>query len=648
MSTNSVKTIPTFIRCTVFQAIGFAVLVGFFLSFTYTFLYHYQQKILHVHDLGELLANSASTPDGANLVARQVSLLLDDDATLQSILFYSTEQPVSDPNQTDLELISNDWYNALFTDVVSFNYPVTSRYLSGRSIQRANSVQQLGHPSSSSEINIEQSVDQFAARNTLVGYINITLDIHKLRWQWIYINLLSWFATICLPIFIGWFLLRKLNQPSKDIAELAKVCEVVIDRPELEHLPVIQQKFYFQELLKIKKTLVVLFDRLQAAQQDYQALTDFEQQLHNKDLSLDIQRSNFQGMITHELKTSLNAISGGLQLLDNQYLNDEQKDTLAIIRKGSQHLEFTLEQIIQLNKIEKGQVAVSLDEFNPLQMIADLFGEFEPAAKKKGLELVSRVHHTGYTLEGDSTKIKQVLTALINNAIKFTQKGQVIIESQLTHLNESMRWQVHIIDTGIGIDDIHIEDIFTPFFQVDSSQTREHEGVGVGLSVIKHIAQLIGASIEVSSHLGVGSQFTVTIPLRQRYQAQQQSFLQGIDIIYYHYDETGFEVEMLQRFGANVICHQHAQLVLDYLADKKVTMVMCAEEVPSEEVRRLAIRIREHEITDRVLLIYWYPPDEERYLDDFEPGLKAAGVDYCHSATRDSKVFKGLLNRWLY
>lgn len=121
--------------------------------------------------------------------------------------------------------------------------------------------------------------------------------------------------------------------------------------------------------------------------------------------------------------------------------------------------------------------------------------------KKKGLELVSRVHHTGYTLEGDTTKIQQILNTLINNAIKFTENGQVVIESQLTHLNESMRWQVHIIDTGIGIEDVHFEDIFLPFFQVDSSQTREYEGIGVGLPVIKQIAQLIGASIEVSSDL---------------------------------------------------------------------------------------------------------------------------------------------------
>ena len=645
MKKKPVKTIPNLIRRTVVQAIFFAALAGFLLSFFYTFLYHYRQKVLHIDQLGEMLAKSASTPDGANLVARQVSLLLDDDIALDSILFYSTDQPISENNNAETNRHYNDWYNAIFKDTISFNYPVTSRYLSGSSIQRAGSVQQLNTTASANEIEpAAPSLD----RITLVGYINITLDIQALRWQWIYVNLLSWIATVSVPILIGWFLLRRLNRPSRDLAEIVKVCDTVIDDAELEHLPVIQQKFYFQELLKIKRTLVVLYDRLQAAQQDYQALSDFEQQLHNKDLSLDMQRSNFQSMITHELKTSLNAISGGLQLMDSHYFNEEQKDTLAIIRKGSQQLELTIDQIIQLNKIEKGQIAVSIGEFNPLQMIADLLLEFEPTAKEKGLDLVSRVHHTGYTLEGDATKIKQILSTILHNAIKFTSAGEVIIESQLTHLNESLRWQIDIIDTGIGIDEMYIEDIFMPFFQIDSSQTREHEGVGIGLSVVKQIAQLVGASIEVNSDLGVGSQFTVTIPLRKRYQTQKQDLLQGVTVIYYHHEDSGFFVDMLQRFGATVVCYQHTQLILEHLTDEQATMVMFAEDIAPKEIRWLAKRIRERETTYRPLLIYWYPPEKVRYLDDFEPGLKAAGVDYCQSATRDSKVLYGLFSKWLY
>lgn len=649
MSTSSLRNIPTIIRRSVLQAIIVAVLAGFLLSFVYAFVYNYQQKRLHVQQLGELLANSASIPDGANLVARQVSTLLDNDSTLQSILFYSTDDPIDSLSQDDIDRMSNNWYNALFADSVSFNYPVTSRYLTGSSIQRANSSQQLPSPSFVETEDATTSTTHMAARNTLVGYINITLDIDKLRWHWIRINLLSWFTTIILGIFIVWFILRKLNWPTKDIIELAKVCEAAANNPDLEQLPTIQQRFGFQELIRIKKAFIILFDRLKAAQQDYQALADFEQQLHNKDLSLDIQRSNFQSMITHELKTSLNAITGGLQLLDNQYLNDEQKDTLAIIHKGSHHLELTLEQIIQLNRIEKGQMVVSLSEFNPLQMIADLIEEFEPAAKQKGLELISRVQHVEYTLEGDASKIEQILVTLIDNAIKFTHTGQVIIDSQLTHFNESVRWQVKVIDTGIGIDASYLEDIFTPFFQVDSSGTREHEGVGIGLSVIKQIGQLLGAAIEVDSKIGVGSKFLVTMPLRYRHRTQHQNLLKGVDIVYYHHDEMGLMVKTLQRLGANVGSQRNEQSMMDYIANEntKVNMIMFAEEVLPEQVVHLAKRIREQETTERALLIYWYPLDKERYIDNFEYDLKAAGVDYCHSTVHEIKVLTRLLKKWL-
>lgn len=654
MSISSLRNISTIIRRSVLQAIIVAVLAGFLLSFVYAFVYSYQQKRLHVQQLGEMLANSASIPDGANLVARQVSMLLDNDPTLQSILFYSTDDPIDSMSQDDINSMSNDWHSALFADTVSFNYPVTSRYLTGSSIQRANSSQQLSSTSSIEAENIETenttaSTTQLASRNALVGYINITLDIDKMRWNWIRINLLSWFATIILGIFIVWYILRKLNWPTKDIIELAKVCDAVANNPDLEQLPTIQQRFGFQELIRIKKSFIILFDRLKAAQQDYQALADFEQQLHNKDLSLDMQRSNFQNMITHELKTSLNAITGGLQLLDNQYLNEEQKDTLAIIHKGSHHLELTLEQIIQLNRIEKGQMVVSLSEFNPLQMIADLIEEFEPAAKQKDLELVSRVHHVEYTLEGDASKIQQILITLIDNAIKFTHTGQVIIDSQLTHFNESVRWEVKVIDTGIGIDASYLEDIFTPFFQVDSSDTREHEGVGIGLSVIKQIGQLLGAAIEVNSELGVGSKFTVTMPLRYRSREQEQRFLQGLDVVYYHHDEVGLIVKTLQRLGANVDSQRNEQSIIDHIANEnvKVDTIMFAEEVLPEQVAHLAKRIREQETTCRALLVYWYSPHKERHLDSFEYGLKAAGVDYCHSAVNETKVLSNLLKEWL-
>lgn len=647
MSQSPIRTMPKTIRRTVIQAITVGTLSTFMMSFVYGFVYYYQQKHLHLEQLSALLANSASTPNGANLVARQVTTLLDDDPTLQSIVFYSTDQPIVNLDEATTDVVRSDWYNALFAETISFNQAVTSRYLDGSSIQRANSSQQLNDTSLTNNIETPFSAGQFSARNTLVGYINITLDINKLRWQWIFINLLPWFATVILTILIVWFILRKLYWPNKDVIELAKVCEVATNNPQLEQLPAIQQYFDFQELIGIKKAFIILFDRLQQAKKSYEALAVFEQQLHTKDLSLNLQRHNFQGMITHELKTSLNAIVGGLQLLDNQSLNIEQKDALAIVRKGSQQLVLTLEQIIQLNKIEKGQVSINLSEFNPLQLIADLLAEYEPIAQQKGLELTSHIHHIDYILEGDPVKIKQILSLLLDNAIKFTPSGQVTIKSQLTHFHESNRWQISVKDTGIGIADNHIDDIFSSFFQVDSSQTREYEGTGIGLPVVKQMAQLIGASIEVDSTPGVGSQFTLIIPLRNQDQVRQKHVLAGLVIVYYYSHEIGFLVNELKRLGAAVTCLQHDQSVIEQISTIKMDMVMFAEDVLPDQAVTLARRIREHETDHRALLIYWYPQHQTHYSDSIEHGLKAAGIDYCHSAIHDHKALSEQLKDWL-
>ena len=433
MHINSVKTLPSLIWNSVLQGIGVAVLIAFLLSFVYDYVYYYQQQRLHVQQLAELLASSASTADGANLVANQVSLLLADETSIQNIVFYSTDHPISIINQENIEQSSDDWYNALFAHTISFNRAVTSYYAVGDEAQVNSQDAQRSslwkNKIANNVSNASTTLKQSSAPNVLVGYINITLNIDKLRMQWLRKTILFWLVTLVSGVLIIAFIFRKLLRSSKDLKELATTCELVINNPNLEQLPVIQQRFEFRELMHIKQSFMVLFERSRELREHSRALGDLEQRLHQKDKSLEAQRYNFQSMITHELKTSLNAISGGLQLLDAQHLSYDQQDTLAIISKGSQHLQLTLEQIIQLNKIEKGQVTVTLYEFSPLQMIADLLAKFDPIAQKKGIELISHIHHIDYTLEGDANKIQQILTALIDNAIKFTQQGQVTIES---------------------------------------------------------------------------------------------------------------------------------------------------------------------------------------------------------------------------
>lgn len=646
MRINSVKTLLNLIWNSVLQGIGVAVLIAFLLSFVYGYVYYYQQQCLHVQQLAELLASSASTVDGASLVAKQVSVLLTDEASIQNIVFYSTDHPIDNISQADIERTGADWYNALFADTVSFNRAVTSHYALDKTPVNSFNAQISSLNSSNTALDASASKEQSTATNALVGYINITLDVDKLRTQWLRKTILLWLLTLVLGVLIIAFIFRKLLRSSKDITELATTCELVINRPDLEQLPVIQQRFEFRELMQIKQSFIVLFERSRALQEQYKALGDLEQRLHQKDKSLETHRHNFQSMITHELKTSLNAISGGLQLLDSQHLSYDQQDILAIISKGSQHLELTLEQIIQLNKIEKNQVTVHLCEFSPLQLIADLLAKFESIAQKKGLALISHIHHIDYTLEGDANKIQQILTALLDNAIKFTHQGQITIESRLTHFNDSMRWQLKVIDTGIGIDNSNIDKIFMPFFQVDSSQTRQYEGAGIGLPIVKRMLQLLAATIEVRSSIGEGSQFSLTIALRNKYKSGQQSSLEGLTIIYCHADENDFLAKELERFGAAVTFQSIEQLSIAQVATAKFDMLMFAEDILPEKVAQLAQLVRDYETKHRTLLIYWYPMYRARERYKFEHELKIAGIDYYHGVPETPERLIEVLKKW--
>lgn len=628
MNTPQRLAFPVLLRRYILQTAILTVLTAYLVVCAYELVHNYQNKRQSIQQLATILTNRASAENETNTILKQVNHLLDADPNIQSIVFYSNHSPLTNIDQNSTDEAGQDWRHALFSQTISFNYAVTKP-----------------------DFDISYSKDRSSTTpdndNTLIGYINITLDLNKLRMEWLRHHLLLWLIVLTVSLLFAFLALYRLKNATNDVGTLAKVCDSVLDNYPLKQLVIMQKPSAIAELNSIRLALNHLFSRLHTAESQLSDLADFEEQLRNKSLSLDIQRSNFQGMITHELKTSLNAISGSLQLLNPQTLNEEQKDILAIIRQGSEHLDHTLEQIIQLNKIEKGQVGISITEFNPLQLLSDLLADFEFSARQKGLELISRVQHTDHTVEGDSEKIKQILSTLIDNAIKFTMTGQVIIESQLDYFSNSIRWQIKVIDTGVGIEAKYIDDIFSPFFQVDPSHTREYAGLGVGLSLIKQIAQLMETSISVKSEFGLGSEFIVAIPLRNLYQNEHHTLLKDKKVVYIYRQNIGFIVEELQRFGVSVTCQQYEMLTVEQLLMISVDIVMIAEDVSPELAIQLARNIREQETTHRVVLVYCYPLQKSRFLEKYSYSLQAFGVDYCHPATRDTDKLLSLLSQWL-
>ena len=645
MNNQQSKSFLTFFYGSVFRTMAFAMLLASLLFVIFSLVIYYQEKQRHIEQSALLMATSAATVGGADLIDRQVTMLLDAEPSVQSILFYSTNRALDNSEQTDSHTTIDDWKNALLARTVNFDYPVTSFSVDNDNVMSTEMFKPL------IDYDVDKAVLQSSIANTnnsnVVGYINLTLDMNALRLEWLKSTLWLWALLLLMSIIYVLSIRSQLKNYVRDMQTLSKLCQTLSHHSTLEKLPVFALQSNIQELTNIKIALTSLFDHLQAARYDHEALIDIEQQLRNKELTLDIQRYNFQSMITHELKTSLNAVIGGLQLLDNQKLNIEQQDTIAMVTKGAQQLASTLQQIMQLNQLKKGQVSVTVSEFNPLQLMAELIAEFDPIAKKKGLILTSSIHHIDYSLVGDTAKIKQILSILLGNAIKFTASGQVGIQSQLTHFSRSNRWQVVIQDAGIGIETNHIDDIFDPFFQVDASQTRQYEGTGLGLPVVKQVAQLIGATIEVHSTVGVGSAFTVTMPLPNHQKTLQKSGFSSVTIIYYYYQKKGHLVDELADLGVTVICERYERSIFDHLNAHRIDALMFAEDLSPVIVESLTRKIRQAETDHRVLLVYWYSDQQADYLDSFEHGLKSVGIDYCHNVNISHDTLENLLDRWL-
>lgn len=645
MNNQQSKSFLTFFYGSVFRTMAFAMLLASLLFVIFSLVIYYQEKQRHIEQSALLMATSAATVGGADLIDRQVTMLLDAEPSVQSILFYSTNRALDNSEQTDSHTTIDDWKNALLARTVNFDYPVTSFSVDNDNVMSTEMFKPL------IDYDVDKAVLQSSIANTnnsnVVGYINLTLDMNALRLEWLKSTLWLWALLLLMSIIYVLSIRSQLKNYVRDMQTLSKLCQTLSHHSTLEKLPVFALQSNIQELTNIKIALTSLFDHLQAARYDHEALIDIEQQLRNKELTLDIQRYNFQSMITHELKTSLNAVIGGLQLLDNQKLNIEQQDTIAMVTKGAQQLASTLQQIMQLNQLKKGQVSVTVSEFNPLQLMAELIAEFDPIAKKKGLILTSSIHHIDYSLVGDTAKIKQILSILLGNAIKFTASGQVGIQSQLTHFSRSNRWQVVIQDAGIGIETNHIDDIFDPFFQVDASQTRQYEGTGLGLPVVKQVAQLIGATIEVHSTVGVGSAFTVTMPMPNHQKTLQKSGFSSVTIIYYYYQKKGHLVDELADLGVTVICERYERSIFDHLNAHRIDALMFAEDLSPAIVESLTRQIRQAETDHRVLLVYWYSEQQADYLDSFEHGLKSVGIDYCHNVNVSDDTLEILLDRWL-
>ena len=242
--------------------------------------------------------------------------------------------------------------------------------------------------------------------------------------------------------------------------------------------------------------------------------------------SADRLKSAFLATMSHELRTPLNSIIGFtgmvLQGLAGP-LNAEQSKQLAVVQNSARHLLSLINDVLDISKIEAGQMKLHLEAFALDAMVSKVLATIEPLAQKKGLKLVLESTPVQVEVVSDQRRVEQVLLNLLHNAVKFTERGKVTLSVALlgarvlpAAAEPQPCVQFRVSDTGIGIAAADLAHLFRPFRQINTHLTPQHEGTGLGLNICRRLVDLLGGEIEVDSRLGVGSTFTFYIPQRRQ------------------------------------------------------------------------------------------------------------------------------------
>jgi PAS domain S-box-containing protein len=256
-----------------------------------------------------------------------------------------------------------------------------------------------------------------------------------------------------------------------------------------------------------------------------QQLKAFNEEIANKSDELAVARdqaleasrlkSEFLATMSHEIRTPLNAVIGMAEMLIETPLNDEQNDFAGTIRDSGKSLLTIINDILDFSKIEAGRMTLESVDFQILPLVDGVMEMFAQVVQKKGIGLYSYISpDVPPVLIGDPVRLRQVLTNLVGNGLKFTDHGEVVVRVDLAGRNQDLAEVVFKVgDTGIGLSEVARWRLFNPFTQADGSTTRKYGGTGLGLAISKSLVKLMGGEIGVKSVEGVGSTFWFKVPL---------------------------------------------------------------------------------------------------------------------------------------